>query len=239
MNTAIVIPVRMQSTRLPGKPLALIDNIPMMIHVGNRAREANIGEIIFACAEQELIDIAKENGFLAVLTNPLIQNGSDRSYEALEIMDKQFDYIINLQGDLPFVNPSTIKAIYKSLVDKKSDIATAACVINSKSDMLSLNIVKVVISCTGYALYFTRAPEVPYGEGVYYKHIGIYGYSNASLRQYIHLPQSPLEKRESLEQLRAIENNMKISVAIVDDEPISVDTPQDLALARKKYCTPS
>jgi 3-deoxy-manno-octulosonate cytidylyltransferase (CMP-KDO synthetase) len=231
MNTAIIIPVRMNSVRLPGKPSALIGDVPMMICVGRNAERSNVGKVIFACAEKELCDIAEQNGFSAILTDPKIKTGTDRVYEASKTLDANFRYIINLQGDLPFIKPSSIEAVHKLILNNDSDIATIASLTDSSEDVDNPSVVKVIFSNTMRAIYFSRS-MIPYGSPTFYKHIGVYAFIRESLDKFVKLPQSSLEKTENLEQLRALENNMIISVGVVKDEALTVDTKEDLELSR-------
>ncbi len=231
-KSAIFIPARMASTRLPNKPLADICGKPMIIHVLERSRKANVEDVYVACAEQEIADMVKKHGGHAIITDPAHPSGTDRIYEALQKTGKNYDYIINVQGDLPLIEASVInKAI--DLVNKPEvNIATLAAVIKDKSEIANPNVVKAVIAFNeggkaGRALYFTRA-TAPYGDGELYHHIGLYAYRREALESFVKLPPSPLEKREKLEQLRALENNMRIEVGIVDAVPLGVDTPEDL-----------
>jgi 3-deoxy-manno-octulosonate cytidylyltransferase (CMP-KDO synthetase) len=232
MSAVIIIPSRLASTRLPNKPLADIMGKPMIIRVAEQATKANIGEVIIACGDQEILGVVKEHGFNGVLTDPKLQSGSDRVYEAYEKLNLNAEVILNVQGDLPIISPKVIKQIYNQLIDSKTDIATAAAKIVDEEEKVNPNVVKAVIAKNNHALYFTRS-KCPYGEGDLYHHIGIYAYTNAALKSFVALEQSPLERRESLEQLRALENGMTISVAIVDEVPIGVDTPADLEKARR------
>jgi len=237
MTPIVLIPARMASTRLPGKPLADIGGRPMIVAVLERAREAGFPRIAVAAAEAEICDAVIAAGGEAVLTRPGHPSGSDRIFEALQALDAagRHDAIINLQGDLPTLEPQAIRAVAEALETSGADIATLAAPC-AEEDRDNPNVVKAVISLapgatTGRALYFTRA-TAPYGEGPLYHHIGIYAYRRAALERFVALPPSPLETREKLEQLRALEAGMSIAVAVVGGVPLGVDTPQDLEKAR-------
>lgn len=236
-NPIVLIPARMASTRLPGKPLAAIAGRPMIVQVLERAREAGFARIAVACAEREIADAVTAAGAEAVLTDPDHPSGSDRIFEALSQLDPggAHDIVVNLQGDLPTLDPKAIRAVVTALQDSGADIATlvAPC---AGEDRDNPNVVKAVIAwneteTAGRALYFTRA-TAPTGEGTLWHHIGIYAYRRAALARFVALPPSPLERREKLEQLRALEAGMHIAVAAVDDVPLGVDTPHDLDKAR-------
>jgi 3-deoxy-manno-octulosonate cytidylyltransferase (CMP-KDO synthetase) len=239
MNPIVIIPARMAATRLPRKPLLDIHSKPMILHVCDRALEADIGHIIVAAGDQEIYDVVRDAGLDAVLTNPELPSGSDRVYEALKMIDptEKYDIIINLQGDLPTIDPVLLNAILIPLKRKDIDISTLAAIITDEEEKYNPNVVKVVMSPDnqyenmGRALYFTRA-TAPWGEGNLLHHIGIYGYQRHALRKFINLQPSYLEKREKLEQLRALENNMQIHVTVVDTVPLGVDTQSDLDKAR-------
>lgn len=246
-ETLIIIPARMASTRLPGKPLADIGGKPMIVHVWERAMEAGAGEVLVACDTQEVADAVKAAGGHAMLTRPDHPSGSDRIWEAYTHFDREGRYatIINVQGDLPTLDPALVRAVKAPLTNPAVDIATLACVIRDPAEMQDTAVVKPVISFArspaaegenaghiGQALYFTRC-SAPYGEGELYHHIGIYAYRRDSLRRFVALPPSPLEEREKLEQLRALEHGMRIDVAIVDTVPLGVDTPRHLEKARR------
>jgi 3-deoxy-manno-octulosonate cytidylyltransferase (CMP-KDO synthetase) len=237
-KTIILIPARMASTRLPGKPLADIAGKPMIAHVIDRALESGVGEVYVACCEKEVYEAVVAHGGKAVMTDPKHQSGTDRIYEVFTKLGKQQEYIVNVQGDLPTLDPRLIKTVLNVLHDNpKVDIATLACEIHTEEERLNPNIVKPVISLpqgkkTGQALYFSRAC-VPYGKGPVYHHIGLYAYRKEALARFKSLPHSALEQRESLEQLRALENGLRIDVTIVDTVPLGVDTPAELETARK------
>jgi 3-deoxy-manno-octulosonate cytidylyltransferase (CMP-KDO synthetase) len=238
-TTAILIPARMASTRLPGKPLADIAGKPMIVHVMERAAEAGVGQVYVACAEQRIADAVKEAGGRAILTKPEHPCGTDRIYEALSQLDPEqsITRVINLQGDLPTLEPHLIREVH-GLLDKDGvDIATLAARINDPMERGNPNVVKAVFSLKegqnqGRALYFTRA-SAPYGGGALYHHIGIYAYTRDAIERFVKLPPSPLEEREKLEQLRALEEGMHIEVGVAETVPLGVDTPEDLEKARK------
>jgi 3-deoxy-manno-octulosonate cytidylyltransferase (CMP-KDO synthetase) len=209
------------------------------LHVCDRALEADIGHIVVAAGDKEIYDVVRDAGLEAVLTNPELPSGSDRIYQALKIVDvaEKYDIIINLQGDLPTIDPVLLTAILTPLKRKDVDISTLAAIIHTEDEKTNSNVVKVVMSPDnqyeniGRALYFTRA-TAPWGEGSLLHHIGIYGYQRHALKKFIELKPSYLEKREKLEQLRALENNMHIHVTVVDTVPLGVDTASDLEKAR-------
>lgn len=239
MKPLIVIPARLAATRLPGKPLARIGNAPMIVHVMRRALEAELGEVIVACDAQEIASAVREAGGTAILTNPAHPSGSDRIWEAVQTHDPkaEYDIIINLQGDVPTLEPRLLHALLEPLADASVDISTLATVITRADEHSNPAVVKAIISQVegatfARALYFTRA-TAPSGDGPRYHHIGVYGYRRAALEKFVALPPSPLEKREKLEQLRALENGLRIGVAVVDTVPLGVDTPEDLARARE------
>jgi len=236
-NTLILIPARMASTRLPGKPLAEIAGLPMIVQVAKRAQESGIGRVTVAVDHADILDVVRAAGFEAVMTKVTHESGSDRIHEALGHADPQrkAQFIVNVQGDLPTIEPETIRASLKPLENEAVDIATLAVEIEREEEKTNPNVVKVVGSPIGQsrlrALYFTRA-TAPYGEGPLYHHIGLYTYRRTALERFVSLPQSVLEKREKLEQLRALEAGMRIDAEIVDSVPLGVDTPDDLERAR-------
>lgn len=237
-KAVVLIPARMASTRLPDKPLADIAGHPMIVQVWKRALEANIGPVIVAADCHQIAQAVRDAGGDAVVTNPDHPSGSDRIFEALEHIDPNGDYdvVVNVQGDLPTIDPKAIQACFAPLADPDVDIATLAVEISEEAEKTNPNVVKVVGSPAKSdllrALYFTRA-TAPHGEGPLYHHIGLYAYRRKALEKFVNLPESPLEQREKLEQLRALEAGMRIDVALVDDVPLGVDTPQDLEKARK------
>ena len=232
MNPIVLIPARMASTRLPGKPLADIAGKAMIVQVLDRAREAGFPRIAVAAAEPQIRDAVIAAGGEAVLTRPEHPSGSDRIFEALQTLDPEgrHDAVINLQGDLPTLEPQAIRLVAQTLAASGADIATLAAPCAAE-DRDNPNVVKALIAADGRALYFTRA-AAPHGEGPLWHHIGIYAYRRAALARFVALPPSPLELREKLEQLRALEAGMTIAVATVGGVPLGVDTPDDLMKAR-------
>jgi 3-deoxy-manno-octulosonate cytidylyltransferase (CMP-KDO synthetase) len=237
MKSVVIIPARMASTRLPGKPLADIGGVPMIVRVWAQAQKAGVGPVIVAAAEPEIADAVERAGGHAVLTHPDLPSGSDRVFAALEGVDPggRYDTVINVQGDLPALDPDQIRAAAEALGDH--DIATLAAPITDEADRANPAVVKAVVAWEpdgqkGRALYFSRA-TVPTGPGAHFYHVGLYAWRRAALARFVALPPSPLELREKLEQLRALEAGMRIAVARVDSVPLSVDTPEDLDYARK------
>jgi 3-deoxy-manno-octulosonate cytidylyltransferase (CMP-KDO synthetase) len=238
-NTIVVIPARMQASRLPGKPLAEIAGEPMIVHVWRRAMAAEAGRVVVATDAEEIVAAIRKVGGEAVLTRPDHASGSDRVFEAVNRVDPEGDrdIVVNLQGDLPTLEPRLVRACLEPLATKGVHIATIACEIRQAAERTNPNVVKVVGSPIGpnrmRALYFTRA-TAPYGEGPLYHHIGMYAYRRNSLERFVSLRPSTLELRERLEQLRALEDGMRIDVAVVDTVPLGVDTPADLERARRE-----
>jgi len=236
-DVIVLIPARMAATRLPGKPLADIAGLPMIVQVVRRAEAAQIGEIVVATDSEAIAQAVTQHGGRAVMTRADHPSGSDRIFEALGIVDPNgaARIVVNVQGDLPTLAPEAIRAALAPLADPAVDIATLAAEIADPAQRTNPNVVKVVGSPVGpgrlRALYFTRA-TAPAGDGPLYHHIGLYAYRRAALERFVALPPSPLERREKLEQLRALEAGMRIDVAIVDTVPLGVDTPEDLAAAR-------
>jgi len=237
-KTLVLIPARMASTRLPGKPLADICGLPMIVQVAKRAREAAIGRIVVAVDHEDTYAAVANAGFEVVMTRRDHQSGSDRIYEALQVVDPEgrAEIIVNVQGDLPTIDPETIRASLRPLENPAVDIATLTVEIKDEEEKTAPSVVKVVGSAISdnrlRALYFTRT-TAPYGNGPLYHHIGLYAYRRAALAKFVSLGPSPLELRESLEQLRALEAGMRIDVEIVDTIPLGVDTPADLEKARR------
>ena len=240
-NPIILIPARLGATRLPNKPLADIAGLPMIVQIMRRAQEADCARVVVAVAEKQIADVVVAHGGEAVLTDPDLPSGSDRIHQALMRLGAQnYDAIINVQGDLPTLDPKLIRRVLEIL--PHADIATLVSPISNDAERDNPNVVKAVLSFgetekigtekIGRALYFTRA-TAPSGEGVLYHHIGIYAYHRAALERFVGLPPSPLEQREKLEQLRALEGGMSIVAACVDTIPLGVDTPEDLALANR------
>ena len=238
----VVIPARMASSRLPGKPLADIGGIPMIVHVWRRACEADVGAVVVACAEQEIADAVAGAGGHAVLTRPDHPSGSDRVYEALGKIGATSEVVINLQGDLPTIDPGDIRKLTATLVSAhpSADIATLVTQIRGEYEASDPNVAKAVVAFASgadiaRAIYFSRLP-VPSGDAPRYHHIGIYAYRRKSLDLFVALPPSALEKSERLEQLRALEAGMTILARRVDSVPLGVDTPAQLAEARRILC---
>ena len=239
MNPLLLIPARMASARLPGKPLADIGGVPMIVRVWARAVAAGLGPVVVAAGEPEIVAAVEKAGGRAVLTDPDLPSGSDRIWAALTLADPQgaHDVVVNLQGDLPALDPEQLKTVVACLRKSGADIATLAAPIDNEVDETNPAVVKAVVAWDaaerfGRALYFTRAPA-PTGEGVLYHHIGLYAYTRQALEDFVALPPSALEQREKLEQLRALEAGMRIDVEIVDTVPLGVDTPDDLERARQ------
>ena len=235
----IVIPARLKATRLPDKPLADIGGEPMIVHVWRRAVEADCGAVVVATDSEKVRDAIVKAGGAALMTRPDHVSGSDRVFEAVLERDPsaKLGTIVNLQGDLPTLAPSLVRACLAALREGEADIGTIAAEITRNEERTDPNVVKVIGSplegsATLRALYFTRA-TAPYGEGPLYHHIGIYAYTRRALARFVSLPPSPLELREKLEQLRALEAGMRIHVGLVDTVPLGVDTPPDLERARQ------
>jgi 3-deoxy-manno-octulosonate cytidylyltransferase (CMP-KDO synthetase) len=233
----ILIPARMASTRLPGKPLADIAGRPMIVHVLMRAQEAALGPVAVATDSPEIAKAVEDAGGRAVMTRADHVSGSDRIFEALNTLDPEgtAKIVVNVQGDLPTLSPADLKAVLRPLSDPAVDIATLATEIKQPAERTNPNVVKVVGSPVSAsrlrALYFTRT-TAPAGDGPLYHHIGLYAYRRAALARFVGLPPSALELREKLEQLRALEAGMRIDVALVDSVPLGVDTPAELEQAR-------
>ena len=240
-QTLVVIPARMQATRLPGKPLKDICGEPMIVHVWRRAQEAESGRVVVATDDEAIRDAVREAGGEGVMTRADHVSGSDRVFEAVSHIDPnaEAEIVVNLQGDLPTLEAELVRQCMVPLENAETDIATLAAEIENSKDVDNPNIVKVVGSplmkgkdqCLR-ALYFTRSPA-PAGDGPHYHHIGIYAYRRSALERFVSLSPSELEKRERLEQLRALEDGMRIDVALVDTVPLGVDTPADLERARR------
>jgi 3-deoxy-manno-octulosonate cytidylyltransferase (CMP-KDO synthetase) len=239
-NPIVLIPARLAAMRLPDKPLADINGVPMIVHVWRRAAAADLGPVFVAAAEKAIADAVEAAGGRAVLTDPGHPSGSDRIHEALGRIDPdgRHDAVVNVQGDLPTIAPETIRAAIPPLDDAAVDISTLVAEIVREEERTNPNVVKAVLSMRdplrriGRALYFTRA-TAPTGPGPLYHHIGLYAYRRAALERFVALPPAPLERRERLEQLRALEADMRIDAAVVDAVPLGVDTPADLDRARQ------
>jgi 3-deoxy-manno-octulosonate cytidylyltransferase (CMP-KDO synthetase) len=236
-RTLVLIPARMASSRLPGKPLMDIAGVPMIVHVLRRAKEADIGPVAVATDTQEIADVVTAHGGEAIMTGADHPSGSDRIFEALEKLDpeRKAEIVVNLQGDFPTISTDNIRDVLAPLADPAVDIATLAAQIHTEEEALAPSVVKAVGSPLGgrrlRALYFTRA-TAPSGDGPRYHHIGLYAYRRAALERFVRLPPSPLELQERLEQLRALEAGMRIDITVVDAVPRGVDTPADLETAR-------
>jgi 3-deoxy-manno-octulosonate cytidylyltransferase (CMP-KDO synthetase) len=238
MNPILMIPARMASTRLPGKPLANIAGVPMIVRVWARAAAAGLGPAVVAASEPEVAAAVERAGGTAVMTDPALPSGSDRIWAALKVIDPEgrHDVVVNLQGDLPALDPAELRLVVDLLEKTGADIATLAAPIDNEADRTNTSVVKAVAAWNpeetqGRALYFTRA-AAPAGDGILWHHVGLYAFRRAALERFISLPPSRLERREKLEQLRAVEAGMSIAIARVDSPPLSVDTPEDLARAR-------
>jgi 3-deoxy-manno-octulosonate cytidylyltransferase (CMP-KDO synthetase) len=233
----VLIPARMAATRLPGKPLADIAGLPMIVHVLRRAEAAGIGRVAVATDTPEIASVVTAHGGEAVMTRADHPSGSDRIHEAMQKLDPEgkAEIVINLQGDFPTITPQTIREVLPPFSEPAVDIVTLASQIHTEEEDLAPSVVKAIGSPIGprrlRALYFTRA-TAPYGNGPRYHHIGLYAYRRAALERFVALPPSPLERQESLEQLRAVEAGMRIDIMIVDSVPRGVDTPPDLETAR-------
>jgi 3-deoxy-manno-octulosonate cytidylyltransferase (CMP-KDO synthetase) len=244
MNPIVVIPSRMAASRLPGKPLADIHGQPMIVHVMRRGQEADIGPVAVACGDAEIATAIRAAGGVAVLTDPSLPRGSDRVHAALAILDPQgrHDVVVNLQGDLPTIPPDYLRTVLSPLSDPAIDIATLVAPIRNAEEAAAPQVVKAACAFEGGravspALYFSRA-AIPSGDGPRWHHIGIYAFRRLALARFVALPESPLERRESLEQLRALEAGMRISCARVEHAPFGVDTPADLERARADLAPP-
>jgi 3-deoxy-manno-octulosonate cytidylyltransferase (CMP-KDO synthetase) len=239
--TVVLIPARLRATRLPDKPLLEIDGVPMIVHVWRRACEAAVGPVVVACAEPAIAEAVAAYGGESVLTDPDLPSGTDRIFQALGRIDPQrrFARVINLQGDLPTLDPAAIRSVLAPLDQLGTDMGTLAVATEDPLEKADPNVVKAIIAFDparprlGRALYFTRA-TAPSGDGPLYHHIGIYAFGREALERFATLPPSPLERRERLEQLRALEAGLSIGVALVDTNPLGVDTPDDLERARKE-----
>ena len=235
-ETIILIPARMASSRLPGKPLADIGGVPMIVRVLRRAQEAGIGEAVVATDSQAVAAAVEKAKGRAVLTRADHASGSDRIYEALQALDpeRRIEFVVNVQGDLPTIEPADIRLALTPLADRQVDIATLAAVITDPAERTNPNVVKVagtpVAPGRFRAVTFSRADAT--GQGPHYHHIGLYAYRRAALERFVKLPPSANEQREKLEQLRALDAGMRIDVAVVRSVPLGVDTPEELAKAR-------
>jgi 3-deoxy-manno-octulosonate cytidylyltransferase (CMP-KDO synthetase) len=239
VNPIVIIPARLASTRLPGKPLADIHGKPMIVHMLELGLAADIGPVAVACGDPEIADAVRRAGGRAVLTDPALPSGSDRVHAALAELDpdNRHDVVVNLQGDFPTLDPVLLQLVIKPLADPAIDIGTLVVPIASEEEANTASFVKAVCAfaegeTVAPALYFSRQP-VPWGDGPRWHHVGIYAYQRASLARYVALPPSPLERREALEQLRALEAGMRIAATRISHGPFGVDTPDDLERARQ------
>ncbi|MDB5439848.1 MAG: 3-deoxy-manno-octulosonate cytidylyltransferase [Caulobacteraceae bacterium] len=238
MKPIVIIPARMAATRLPGKPLADIAGAPMIVRVLRQAEQAGIGPVAVAAGDEAIVDAVRAAGGTAVLTDPALPSGSDRVLAALLAIDPDgaFDAVINLQGDMPFVDPATVAACARVLErHPTADVSTLVAQEASPADRSNPDVVKAVLALkpgldSGRALYFTRSTL--YGDGPVWRHLGLYGYRRAALERFCAAPPSGLEQREKLEQLRGLEMGLSYYAAVVDEAPISVDNPADLDAAR-------
>ncbi|MBY0427777.1 MAG: 3-deoxy-manno-octulosonate cytidylyltransferase [Alphaproteobacteria bacterium] len=237
-NPILLIPARMQASRLPGKPMANIAGKPMIVHVWERAVESGLGRVVVAAAEQQIVDAINAAGGEAVLTDANLPTGSDRIYQALSKLDpnQKHDAVINVQGDVPTLESKYIRTAYETLQTSGADIATLITPIVKPEDIAATQIVKAVVELaagaqTGRAHYFTRV-AAPWGDGPYYCHVGLYAYRRDALERFVKYPRSTLEQREGLEQLRALAMGLRIDAAVIDTLPLGVDTPEDLEKAR-------
>jgi 3-deoxy-manno-octulosonate cytidylyltransferase (CMP-KDO synthetase) len=239
-NPIILIPARLAARRLPGKPLADIAGTPMIVHVWRHAVAAEMGPVVVACGDRAIADAVEAAGGRAVMTDPCLPTGSDRIHQAIANLDpdRSFDAVINVQGDLPLLDPAAVRVAFNGLADPETDIATLAAVITDAAGPADTSVNKVVAGFAdparpARALYFSKA-VVPWGEGPHYEHIGLYAYRREALERFVGLPRGVLEQRERLEQLRALEAGMHISVSLIEASRlgVQVDTPADLERAR-------
>lgn len=239
-NTIIIVPARMASTRLPGKPLAEICGEPMIVHVWRRALEAEVGPVLVAAAEQEIVDVVLAAGGEAVLTDPDLPSGSDRIAAALKSRDpdRHYRFVINLQGDLPLMDPQSIRRCLAPLANNEIQISTLAAEITDDEEVANRDVVKAIAEWgTGASFAMARdfVRRLPAGAvGPFWHHIGIYAYRRSALEEFVALPVSARERARKLEQMRALDNAMPIAVVRVDTIPFGVDTPADLSRARRE-----
>jgi len=238
MNPIVMIPARLNSVRLPKKVLADIHGKPMICRVAELAMQSNVGPVYVACSEVEVKEAVEAIGCHAIMTDPDHPCGTDRIFEAVQKADplKKFDVVINVQGDLPNFEPSILKNLLEPFETNPAyQISTLCFEITNKDDLTNPNVVKAILSkksdTIAEALYFTRS--TPHEEGTFYHHVGIYAYRRAALDRFVTLPPSPLEKQERLEQLRALEDGMRIGVGLIHSQPMSVDTAEDLERVKR------
>lgn len=239
MNNLIIIPARLESTRLPNKPLADIKGLPMVIHVLNKGLESSCGDVIVATSNIEIYDVVRSYGEKAIMTNPDHPSGSDRIFEALNIFDPDNKYknIVNLQGDLPTIDPYLIKLTFQLIENNQdADISTLGGSINDEDELANPNVVKAYVEKVDQTLYakdFVRSPK-GYNKEKLFHHLGVYGYKRRSLEKFIKTKQSKREQDLKLEQLRALDNGMSIVIDLINEIPIGVDTEDDLYNVRKE-----
>jgi len=240
-NPIVAIPSRLASTRLPNKPLAEIGGVPMIVQVWRRAVAAGVGPVVVACGDREIVTAVEAAGGRAMLTDPGLPTGSDRIHAAITALDpgRAHDAVVNVQGDMPMLDPAAIRLAFEALADPDTDIATLAAEITDPEALASTSVNKVAAgfadpSKPARALYFSKLP-LPWGDGPRYEHIGLYAYRRAALDRYVTLPQTVLERRERLEQMRALEAGMRFSVSLIEPSRlgVQVDTPEDLARCRE------
>ena len=238
-NTAIIIPARLASTRLPNKPLLPINGKPMILHVWEQAVAAEIGKVIVATDSDQIKQVISEAGGNCELTRSNHQSGTDRIYEALENFDqnKNINFIINLQGDLPQINRECLSSVVNLLSDEAAEVSTLVCEMTDHDEINSKSIVKAIADINpntkiGRAINFTRTPEASIN-GNYLHHIGLYAYTRSALEKFVHLAPSTREIDQKLEQLRALDNQMRIDIQLIDFLPLGVDTPEDLEKMQK------
>jgi len=236
----VIIPARLAATRLPRKPLADICGKPMIVRVVEQAQNADIGPVAVACDDTDIAEAVQDHGGKAIMTRPDHASGSDRIQEAVELVDpdRRYDVVLNVQGDVPLIAPEAIRAAFAPLSLPEVSIGTIMTELTDPRYRDNPNFVKAVTTPNGHghhrALYFTRA-TAPSGEGPLYHHIGIYAYRRDALAEFVRLSPSPLEMREKLEQLRALEAGMRIDASVIDSAPMDVNTPEDLERARAAY----
>jgi 3-deoxy-manno-octulosonate cytidylyltransferase (CMP-KDO synthetase) len=236
----VIIPARLAASRLPNKPLADICGKPMVVHVWERAMEAGVGPVLVACGDQAILDAVTAYGARGVLTDPSLPSGTDRVKVAADFYDPQgeYAYVVNVQGDMPTLDPSLVRQTVEPFKNASVDMATLATPIEDLQELTDPHTVKVALSLRegdsiGRALYFSRNP-LPSGKGPYYHHIGLYAYRRECLNRFVSLPVDPLEEQEKLEQLRALANGMRIDAKVVHGNALfGVDTPADLEKARR------
>jgi len=239
VKTLILIPSRMAATRLPGKPLLKINNLSIISHVFKRAEEANIGDVVVATEDQKILEDVLKNGGRAVLTSNDHKTGTDRIFEAFQKLKiKNIDYILNLQGDEPNIDKNDIINLNNLMINSESEIGTLAAIIPNDKMLNDKNVVKVITESKlqennfPIALNFTRDNSLINNKNIYH-HIGIYSYKVNTLEKFVRLDQTDKEKKNKLEQLRALDNKLKINVALAKSSPIGVDTEEDYLAIKK------